>query len=185
MKNPLGQVVRTHNAVWVAGSPEMTTDYYRTEGDFPEVVGIPLALELTGSNSAEVECLEYVLSRLAEFNVISQEDGTVVFNLSDGIAGSLAKVFSQGQLIESLEFDEDGNVSFSYFMQADDLINFRVCFENSDIDNSGVSDMKDFSVLAQSWLWQGYADCVIDADINCDGIVDMADLEVLAGNWLY
>jgi hypothetical protein len=48
-------------------------------------------------------------------------------------------------------------------------------FEGDDCD----VDLKDFSVLAGSWM---DADAAIDIDAN--GIIDVSELAILAANWL-
>jgi hypothetical protein len=52
--------------------------------------------------------------------------------------------------------------------------------EDSDVNYDSHVDMKDFAILANSWLTGNS-----EADINYDGFVDHHDLSMLSSRWLY
>jgi hypothetical protein len=49
-------------------------------------------------------------------------------------------------------------------------------------DNQGLSDFRDFGIVAQQWRQPGTSSA---ADINGDHLVDFKDLMILARHWLY
>ena len=59
------------------------------------------------------------------------------------------------------------------------------CYEaespDSDINNDGVVDLRDFALLAADWMSE--ADCV-RGDIDCSGLVDYYDVSTMADDWL-
>jgi len=114
-------------------------------------------------------------------------DGLISLNLPSNPPDDFndAGIFYIGAIVDPdnnvNESDEFHNANRGFGIDKESLM----IFNDSDLTSNGVTDLKDFAILAGKWLTNctepGWCD---GADFNEDGLVDYYELSILADNWL-
>jgi len=126
---------------------------------------------------------------ITKTDTVWNETKSITFNIvsnSDEFKTYLIDFYSNANwsgLVKQLRFDPVSNsvssgqyeIDFVQAIKDDTII-------NSDINDDGTVDFKDFSIIAQSWMNQsvGWS----QGDLNNDLIVDYKDIEKFATEWL-
>jgi hypothetical protein len=85
------------------------------------------------------------------------------------------------------EVSTDGGMSWlpTISGSATILLRHKSCNWCSNLNKTGLTDMVDYAILAENWLWtESPGDALNIADITCDGKVDLYDLREFVSHWL-